>query len=204
MHPHSTTPCLVQPHSTTREIPLTRGYVALVDNEDYERIAVHRWQVNFSNRPGRGRLLYANRHTTVEGVKESFFMHRVILGPKRGEVVHHVNGDGLDNRRANLRFCTTAINVAGGEWRRGLSGYRGVSLDHGKWAAQISYQGKTVHIGRFSGSVEAALAYDQVCLELRGEFAVLNFDTLGVAAAAIRLQEWQAEDAAREGGGDEC
>jgi hypothetical protein len=146
-----------------REIPLTQGKVALIDDEDYEWLAGLRWH-------------YAN----VGYAKSSRlgYMHRLILCISDGTaVVDHVNGDKLDNRRCNLRIATRAQNVMNQRVSSAnTSGFKGVSwdVDAGKWRAYINFQHKRVYIGLFTDVEEAALAYNLKAAELFGEFALLN------------------------------
>lgn len=160
----------------TRRIPLTRGYVALVDDEDYEWLSKFSWCALVLPR-----TVYATRRRRnheVSGRKRQYTtMHRQILAAKSGESVDHVNHDGLDNRRANLRICTISQNGANQRKTRGSSQFKGVCWDisKGNWMARLKTQGKDHYLGRFSDEVEAARAYDRAALETWGEFAHLNF-----------------------------
>ncbi len=155
-----------------KEISLTQGATAIVDDDDYERLSKHRWCVT----KGNGGLYAARR----DG-KKIVFMHNVILGvtPTPGYTVDHANRNTLDNRRSNLRFCTTSQNKANsgprGSWKK-YSDFRGVTFDkrRGLWAAQIRINGKQCNIGRFPEEIEAARAYDAAAKKAFGEFAQLN------------------------------
>lgn len=156
----------------TREVPLNQGLVALVDDEDYERvITAGRWTATPNNRAnlyaGRKRRRPDGRWTTIR-------LHTFLTG---WPFVDHINGDGLDNRRANLRQATNAQN----QFNKGLasnntSGYKGVHFvrDKGKWGARIRFNGRQRHIGNYATPEEAARAYDEAAVELFGEFAWLN------------------------------
>lgn len=161
------------------EIPLTQGFTALVDPEDAD-LAQFRWYAQV--RRHRHGTVYAIRRATRE------LLHRVILERKLGHSLSqamftdHVNGNGLDNRRENLRPATQSQNLANSRMhlthgkRPKSSKYRGVcwARDKGKWIANISKDGRVVHIGHFEDETEAARAFDQAARELHGEFAVLN------------------------------
>lgn len=157
----------------TREVPLSRGLVALVDDEDYARVAAAGpWHVN----PGR-RTIYAQRNTRrADGGKTTQSMHRFIADVA---AVDHVNGNGLDNRRANLRAATSAQNAANRPRRvDSKSPFKGVLInnDRGRpWRAQIHHDGRKRHLGCFDTAEEAARAYDVAALGAWGEFARLNF-----------------------------
>jgi hypothetical protein len=156
--------------AATREIPLTQGYVALIDEDDYADASRFTWSA-VKRDDGR---CYAQRNIrTPDGRRTTERLHQYLLpGVER---VDHKNGDGLDNRRANLRPATNAEN---GQNRRGLdarntSGYRGVSWDRraAKWQARIALNGRRSHLGYFTDPVEAARAFDEAAVRLFGEFA---------------------------------
>lgn len=154
------------------EIPLTRGRVALVDVRDYPLIADRKWShAPSGNTPG---------YATAADSSGQIFMHRVVLGAPDGIAVDHVNGNGLDNRRANLRFATQAQNCVNRASRRGsTSAFKGVykraGSAAGTWCASISANGKARHLGSFPSEMAAARAYDRAAFELHGQFAYLNF-----------------------------
>jgi hypothetical protein len=152
-----------------KRIPLTGGLFALVDDADYAALAKYRWSVVRS-----GRNFYARRHRSGRGL----YMHREVMGLLVGWEVDHINHDGLDNRRRNLRLCTRRENAHNRlPCRNGSSRYKGVSLHKpsGRWRANISSDGKNFFIGSFKSQVGAAKAYDDKARELFGEFAHLNF-----------------------------
>jgi hypothetical protein len=104
-------------------------------------------------------------------------MHRQLIAPPAGYVIDHVNGCGLDNRRANLRLATAAQNAWNAGKRSGRSGYKGVWLakNKGLWRASIVCCGQRKHLGYFRDKCAAAKAYDRAAQEYHGEFAMLNF-----------------------------
>jgi hypothetical protein len=150
------------------EIPLTRGFVAIVDPEDAERVlAAGSWHVK-----PNGRVMYARREVQRQP-RRWVLMHTFITGWPQTD---HRDGDGLNNRRSNLRPATKAEN---GRNRRlhsnNTSGYRGVSRSRQRWFAQIKVDGRKVSLGMYADPVDAARAYDQAAREHFGEFARLNF-----------------------------
>ena len=155
----------------TREIPLTRGYVALVDDADYDfLVGIGSWYASPSKR-----TVYARHSTRRQGQVYSTGMHNVILG---GVGIDHVNGNGLDNRRVNLRRATDGENNRNRRRRTdNTSGYKGVSLHTriGRFQAYITSGGRRQHLGYFDDLIEAARAYDAAAIETFGEFARLNF-----------------------------
>lgn len=156
-------------------VPLTAGYHALVDLVDLPLIQPYRWRIK---RCASG-LLYAHGYRKgIDDPLDTSFMHRVILGATRGQMVDHVNGDGLDNRRCNLRFCTHAQNSANRKIsKNNTSGYNGVyfSKSRRKWRAAIRIDGQTRAIGAYDTAEEAARAFDIAAFAYRGGFARLNF-----------------------------
>lgn len=153
-----------------KQIPLTQGLVALVDEEDYDRVmAAGKW---YARRGGS--TFYAQRRAP-QGGDRKIRLHSFLTG---WPLVDHINLDGLDNRRANLRQASHAENM----WNRrrlsnNTSGFKGVRWHkvHGKWEARIRTDGRRRHLGSWSTAEEAAHAYDAAARELHGEFARLNF-----------------------------
>ena len=155
-------------------IPLTRGKSAIVDAEDYPMLSRVSWHTRGSK---DGKHFYAacGGHAFGEG---SNLMHRIILGLKKGEVTDHINGNGLDNRKCNLRACTQRQNMWNNRRQTGDNPFRGVYYKKRdrNWESKLSMpDGTDMFIGVFNDPKEAALAWDSKARELRGEFAVCNF-----------------------------
>ena len=148
-----------------RFIPLTRGYFAIVDAADYEWLSKYNWLAMVSDN-----TVYAFRKVNGKVI----FMHREIMKPRKGQVVDHINRNGADNRRSNLRNCSNRQNVCNARPRGGTSQYRGVSRHGTKWTADIGHLSVRVHIGLFVEEIEAARAHDRMAIELHGQFAYLN------------------------------
>ena len=158
-----------------RRIPLTQGRFAIVDPADYPSLSRHKWRL--CRTKGKN-VLYAERTIRrPDGRYSRILMHRQLILPPEGCVIDHVNGSGLDNRRANLRFATVAQNAWNASRRSGRSGYKGVWLakDKGLWRASIVCYGTRKHLGYFRDKRDAAEAYDRAAMQYHGEFAVLNF-----------------------------
>jgi hypothetical protein len=156
-------------------IPLTQGLVAEVDNDC---AWLRQWRWHASGHHPRTGLRYAQRSMRVGGKKIIIYMHRVILNAPDGAKVDHADGDGLNNRWANLRLCNHAQNIANANRPLGTSGYRGVTYAKrsGNWAAQITTNGSPRRgLGRFSTAADAARAYDDAAFAAWGAFARLNF-----------------------------
>lgn len=154
------------------EIPVSGGHVAWVDEEDAPRVLAHRWHRHPPN--ARSRKTYA--FARIE--RRTVYMHRLVLGAGKGQEVDHANGDGLDNRRANLRLATRSLNEANKPKPRvaSTSRFKGVHLTRsGKWRARLMLNKKGLDLGTHASEVDAALAYDRAALATWGEFALLNF-----------------------------
>jgi hypothetical protein len=159
-----------------REVALTRGYVALVDAEDFESVSKWKWHAHVgSKRRGGPGSVYAYRREWPS--RRLIALHREILNPPIDRDVDHINGDTLDCRKANLRPVTPQQNA----WnqriqRRGSSQFKGVSWNkHArKWSAQIKKSGKHTHLGYFMDERDAAKAYNAAALLEFGEFAKFN------------------------------
>jgi hypothetical protein len=166
-----------------RLIPLTKGLFAIVDDADFTALNEFKWNTQLTKRGGP----YAYRFFRIKGTRRRGheIMHRVISGAKPGEVVDHINGNGLDNRRANLRCCT----IAGNSQNRGASlgrEFKGVFRREGKVArpfrASINCENRKYHLGNYATEIEAARAYDCAAKQLHGPFARLNFPEVNVLA----------------------
>lgn len=153
-----------------KQIPLTQGKFAVVDDADFEWL--NQWKWGFSSG-------YARRLIWVKGGKGKqiiVYMHRLIMNPP--DVCDHINGNRLDNRRSNLRNCTQGQNTMNRSVlnKNNTSRYRGVSWfkRDGIWHAQIYINRKNLHLGYFDKLIDAAKAYNVAAVKFYGEFATLN------------------------------
>jgi hypothetical protein len=146
-----------------RPISLNSGEIAIIDEEDYEKVKQYKWSFN-----GRYAIGYG------KGIKNTTTMQRIVMNPPDGCVVDHINRDKLDNRRSNLRICTQSQNMANYPMH-GLntSGRKGVywNKKREKWRAQIRFNQKLIVIGYFHDLNEASEAYIAQAKKLFGEFA---------------------------------
>lgn len=149
---------------------LACGTVCQIDEADRALLSPHTWRVD---RDG-----YAYRKTTVNGKDGSMvFMHRVVFKALEGMIIDHIDGNGLNNQKSNLRVATVSQNSANCMKRKGLtSKHKGVCLNpNGKnWRAAISVNKKTIYLGTFDNEDEAGHAYNKAAIAAFGEFARLN------------------------------
>ncbi len=157
-----------------KEIPLTQGYVAIVDNEDYEELMRWKWYAAIQESQPVARR---NTRKAEGGKRRVVLMHRQILRALPGEDVDHANHTTLDNRRSNIRRCTPSQNQGNRCKSTGCSSrFKGVRWHKGahKWCAQIKYRGVSRHLGLFTDELDAARAYNVAAVEMFGQFALLN------------------------------
>ncbi len=161
-----------------RIIQLGLGREALVDDNDYEQLSSHTWRATSNE---RGLIWYAIRQVYRKGRSpKKIRMHRAIMRARAWQQIDHVNGDGLDNRRSNLRVATASQNVQNRRKQRALtSRFKGVArMDHRyvskPWKATIGLNSKQRHLGYFESEEEAAIAYNQAAKEMFGPFAKPN------------------------------
>lgn len=154
-------------------INLTKGYRTKVDDEDYLKLLNRKWQVQ-----EKAFCRYASTSIQKNGISKTVRMHRLILGVLPGFQVDHINGDGLDNRKCNLRICDNSQNNQAFRVKRlnTDSKFRGVHWDKGnkRWRAEICVFYRKKKLGRFRNEVDAAKAYDIAAKKYFGEFAQQN------------------------------
>jgi len=154
----------------TKVISLSQGKVALVDDDDYERIK----NIKFYTHHHCNKW-YARCSTDQD---KKAYLHTLLLNPNINKVCDHINGDGLDNRRCNLRIVTVSQNLMNSSKpiRKSSSCFKGVCWhkDTKKWQSQIKLNGCSYYLGLFQNEVDAAKAYDDAAILLFGEYAKLN------------------------------
>lgn len=164
---HRVIPCKIARDDISPFIVLKDGLISRIDECDVAEVSRWNWQPRaHKHRP------YLRRHHFTSNIS----LHRFLAGAGETDVVDHINGDTLDNRRANLRVCTRQQNG----WNRrpnakSLSGLKGVRPQGGKWVASIRVNSVRTHLGTFSCRLEAGRAYDDAARRHFGDFAFLNF-----------------------------
>lgn len=150
-----------------KEIKLSKGFIALVDDEDFEWLNQWKWSYHSGGYAVRMHLGH-----------KMLFMHRFIMNVPTTLEIDHINHNGIDNRKCNLRICTTSQNLHNTKIQRNnTSGYKGVSFNKltNKWEAYIKINNKKIHLGLFNTSEDAARAYDAKTKNSFGKFALTNF-----------------------------
>lgn len=181
--------CLSQQEQTTRqvcrpfclggnmkEIPLTQGKVALVDDEDYEELSKHKWYAAWR---ASSRTYYAARPVCGKVRGKMVYMHRELLGlTDRRQRGDHIDHNGLNNQRSNIRACSQSQNLANMRLRKNASGYKGVTFHpfSGLWHAHLQFMGKPISLKYHRTAEAAARAYDRAARKHFGEFACCNFE----------------------------
>lgn len=153
------------------EIQVKGGYVTLIDERDYDRLSRFPWRLSSPTQ-----RYVMSSYKTMNGIRTYGLMHRIIAGALPYELVDHINGDTLDNRRCNLRLVTAQQNTMNrGKHKKTLSQYKGVSMNSsGRFRATIRANYMRINLGTFKDEDDAARAYNKAALEVFGEYARLN------------------------------
>ncbi len=155
-----------------KRISLTQGQYAIIDDEDYEFLVQWKWHVVGRDTP----VFYAARGSLVSDrliKRKMIYMHRVLC-PGDHENVDHIDHNGINNQKHNLRGCTHRQNLQNQRCKRGVSQYKGVSRGSNQWRAAIKSGSKIKHLGYFNKEIDAAKAYNEAAKEMFGKFACLN------------------------------
>lgn len=158
-----------------KKIELSKGFVALVDDEDFDKISQYKWHYHF--KPNRNTNYARTYIGKIDDVYTKQYMHRMIMKPADGQAVDHIDGNGLNNQRSNLRLATTAANARNAKKRSGsTSKYKGVSWypNRNQWVGNITINYKRIHLGYFDTETDAAKAYNKKALEINPTFSRIN------------------------------
>lgn len=155
-----------------KQIPLSQGKVALVDDEDFEKVNKYRWRFGCKDYAVRG------SGTSAKGNYRTHYMHRVILNAPENLQIDHKNRNKLDNRKDNLRLATNAQNQTNSLRKLCFktSRFKGVSWSKQKhkWEVRLSVDGKRIYAGRYTDEHEAARVYSALARHHYKEFALPN------------------------------
>jgi len=149
-----------------RKIKLTQGKQAIVDDNDFDELNKYKWYTKH-----QCRNYYVVRHHPLNHGR-LIWMHRIIMGDNHGMDIDHINGNGLDNRKINLRFCTRSQNNQNQRMRN--KKFKGFSKRDNTYQARITVSGKRIYIGSYRSQIGAALAYNIAAKLYFGDFARLN------------------------------
>jgi hypothetical protein len=160
----------------TKTIPLTRGKFAVVDDEDFDELSRYNWHCVTSK---KSQTIYAARTATqaerMSGAPKFIKMHRQITMAPPRQRIDHKDGDGLNNRRDNLRFATHQQNMFNkSREQRSSAKYKGLARHSTGWISSIIVNDKAHHLGIFPTQWAAAIVYNTAALRYFGEFARLN------------------------------
>jgi hypothetical protein len=150
------------------KVTLTKGFGAIIDAEDVDIVISYNWQTG-----GNERCRYAQRGIRFQGSRSTQMMHRLIMPTSAGLMIDHIDGNGLNNKKSNLRIVNNAQNQMNQSMRsNNRSGFKGVSFASGskKWKAQIEHNGSVEYLGLFQSAQLASAAYEAAAAELHGEF----------------------------------
>ncbi len=151
-----------------KEIPLTQGKVAIVDNSDFEELSKFKWCAI-----RRRYTFYAVRNAFIDGKWRSIMMHRIITNASDGELIDHKDRNGLNNSRENLRIATRSQNAMNAKLpKHSTSGFKGAHRAKGRknWVAHLKLGQKIIHLGTFRTAEEAHVAYCEAASNRVGEF----------------------------------
>ena len=158
-----------------KKIPLTQNKLASIDNEDFELISQYKWCVSKKHS-----ISYAITSAIKNNIKTTLKMHRLIMKIVDPKIqIDHVDGDGLNNQKLNLRICTSQQNQRNRQKNKvSSSKFKGIWWDKRvkKWQVSIQIGKKRKHLGYFHNEIEAAKAYDTAAKKYFGEFARFNFN----------------------------
>lgn len=172
-----------------KEITISKNYIALIDDEDYDLVSQHNWYISsYTLKSGNIKSCAVTFRSKIENYK-TVYMHRLILQTPFGLYTDHINGNGLDNRKQNLRIATPLQNTLNSRKiiyrnnKKVSSLFKGVTwcTRDKKWRAQIGYHGRKMSLGYYNREIEASDAYNKVAEKLFGEFVNLGKDRVAVA-----------------------
>ncbi|KAA0117852.1 hypothetical protein CIW48_26985 [Methylobacterium sp. P1-11] len=154
-------------------LKLSDGTFATIDECDEAAVSHIVWRREAIKRASGGFYIYGRCPVK----RDKVYLHRFLLNAKRGEYVDHVNGDGTDNRRSNIRLCSPSENNANRAAKPNKWGFRGVFWcnEHRKFRGRVMFEGRTYQTAWFPAAAEAAKARDRLASDIHRQFAVLNF-----------------------------
>jgi len=174
-----------------KEIPLTQGKFALIDDDMFDRVSYFKWHVVKKLRT-TGIVYYALTNIYVNGKYTCLLMHRLIMGIPDPLQVDHRNSNGLNNQKHNLRICTGQQNSQNSrKTTNSTSIYKGVSYvtKKNKWRSRIMVNGNPIHLGYYGTEIQAAIAYNNSAIKYFGDFALLNMVPLPGTQGELELKE---------------
>jgi len=159
-----------------KEINLTKGFKTQVDDEDFEYLNQWKWFA-LKGKYTCYACRKSNKRDKINNVKrQDILMHREIINIPPKKQTDHKDGNGLNNQKENLRYCSHIQNCWNKNKTKGKSKYKGIHYINNKYIqARINYKKKEINLGMFKNEIDAAIAYDEAAKKYFGEFANLNF-----------------------------
>jgi hypothetical protein len=158
-----------------KKIKLTQGMYAMVDDEDFDNLNSHKWSARKDH--DRDCFYAVCQAKQIKKNRKTLLMHRLILKTPSKIQVDHIDGNGLNNQKSNIRNCNRSQNQMNRiNQANNTSGYKGVTWNShvGSWQAQLKVGGKQLYLGCHKNILNAAVAYNDAAIKHFGEFARLN------------------------------
>lgn len=154
-----------------KKIKLTQGKYALVDDRDFDFLNQWKW---FCHSRSGNHYVTRNLYNKKNKTQKQIHMHRLIMNTPKDKIIDHIDGNGLNNQRKNLRICTQIENIKNqGKKSNNTSGFKGISLrkDTNKYRVRINVDNKCINLGNYTSKLKAYEVYCEACIKYHGEFA---------------------------------
>lgn len=151
-----------------KEIQLAQGGTALVDDDDYDYLVQYKWR-----RVKQKTCFYVSASVKIDGKFKTLIMHRLVMNAPKGTMIDHIDCNGLNNQKTNLRFASYVQNGMNRRPNKNRK-YKGVTIQGERFCASITYNKQRIALGTFNNIDDAAQAYNEAAIKYHGSFARLN------------------------------